>query len=650
VFFRNAGRGLAPPILLTAILLTGCSRSTNRSTVQRIAVLRFENLSGDSSLSWQGRALSEIIATELEGAGGLQVLPSSRLHALDRVMGVRAISSPGISSESAQAMAAGATQLAYGQYVERNGRLEAQLTLEDVRNPSNTKVISATVPAGDVIGAATALARQISPKPAAYGTRNPQALAGYIRALEAGDGAVMEVGLNVAIAADPDFAPPYRLLAELKLQHQDRPGALATIEQALARGNAIPELERARLELVGAELRGAPEARQKALARLAQLDSSDPATWRALAETSMARHDYRTAAEGYRKALELQPDDPLLINAVGYADAQAGDLDAAMKALRRYQTLRPNEANPLDSMGDVNMMAGRFHEAGEFFFESAKKEPNFNNNGGLLKAAIAQLLSGDPAGANTIAERYLQARAEAKDPIVDYRRAEWMWISGRRKAAAQQMGAFALANEKGPMREMASRAYAELVTWSMMLGDREVAARLAQQALALAGPNSAGNALVARFFSLPPAGASEWVLRAEQQFPGPQQTAIKNFALAYALLLNKHFQPAQLLLKEMWESGSPVADEGMPVMLAWCYLENGRPKDAAPLLRTNPIPSAAGLTPYAGFYIPRILYLRGLLAEKEGRKDDARAWYEKFRAVSGPDPLIWGEEKKAGNP
>ena len=78
MFFRKAGRGLAPPILLAAILLTGCSRSTNRSTVQRIAVLRFENLSGDSSLSWQGRALK--IMPRAGGAGALQALPSSRLR------------------------------------------------------------------------------------------------------------------------------------------------------------------------------------------------------------------------------------------------------------------------------------------------------------------------------------------------------------------------------------------------------------------------------------------------------------------------------------------------------------------------------------------------------------------------------------------
>ena len=315
-------------------------------------------------------------------------------------------------------------------------------------------------------------------------------------------------------------------------------------------------------------------------------------------------------------------------------------------ALRRYAALRPNEANPLDSMGDVHLVAGRLADAENFYLQAAKKDPNFQNNGALIKAALARLLTGDPAGANNLAERYLAARVEAKDPIVDYRRAQWTWISGRRKAAAQQMGAFALANESGPLRDIASRAYAELAIWSLMSGDREGAARLAQKALSIAGPASAGNALVAKFLAQPPASSSEWVVRAEQQFPGPAQSAIKNFSLAYALLINQQFQPAMLLLRQMWETGSPTADEGLPVMLAWCYLETGRVKEAAPLLGSNPIPSANGLTPYTGFYIPRLLYLRGLLAEKEGRAGDARAYYDKFLALSGPDPLLWGEEKK----
>src|ERR1019366_9843718 len=97
---------------------------------------------------------------------------------------------------------------------------------------------------------------------------------------EAGDATVMEVGLGVAIATDPDFVPPYRLLAQIKAQRQDRAGALATLDQALTRGNAVPELDRARLELESAELTGNPDARQSALAKLVKPDSGDPNAWR----------------------------------------------------------------------------------------------------------------------------------------------------------------------------------------------------------------------------------------------------------------------------------------------------------------------------------------------------------------------------------
>jgi len=258
VFSRISGRGSTLPLVLLAVLLTSCVRQPAATPVERLAVLRLENLSGDDSLGWVGRALSEIVADELAGAGQPRVISSAAIHALDRALGVRPISAPGISAESTQALAAGATLLAYGDYTVRNGKLQVRLTIEDARTLRATKVIEVSSPSGDVLGSGAALARRISSQTVPYGTRNPQALEAYVRALESGDAAVMEVGLGVAIAADPDFVPPYRLLAQIKAQRQDRAGAAAALDQALARGHAIPELDRARLELESAELTGNP--------------------------------------------------------------------------------------------------------------------------------------------------------------------------------------------------------------------------------------------------------------------------------------------------------------------------------------------------------------------------------------------------------
>ena len=70
-----------------------------------------------------------------------------------------------------------------------------------------------------------------------------------------------------------------------------------------------------------------------------------------------------------------------------------------------------------------------------------------------------------------------------------------------------------------------------------------------------------------------------------------------------------------------------------PVLLAWAYAESGRPREAAPLLQPNPIPQPNALNPFASLWFPRLFYLRG----------DYRA----FLALSGSQPLIWGEEQKA---
>src|ERR1035441_1893958 len=152
-------KGAFLPALLFALLFTSCIRQPAGASAERLAVLRLENLSGDASIGWEGRALSEIIAVELSGAGPPRVITSANIHALDRVLGPRPISAPGISAESSQALAAGATLLAYGDYTVRHGKLEVRLTIEDSRTFKATKVIGLSAPAGAVLGGGTALGR-----------------------------------------------------------------------------------------------------------------------------------------------------------------------------------------------------------------------------------------------------------------------------------------------------------------------------------------------------------------------------------------------------------------------------------------------------------------------------------------------------------
>ncbi len=574
---------------------------------------------------------------------GLYTISSSRVHASDAALGSRPLAAPGISSERAEALAAGANRLGYGEYWLRNGRVEARLTLDDVPS-GETRVMTASAP--DVPTAAGALARQISSRASSYGTRNSAAVQAYVLGMEATDPQVAAQHFQESIRADPDFEPPYAYLAQSKVQQRDQSGATALLEQAMAHRDRMPEIDRAQLEFDAANVSGNMASRQRALAGLARLTPNDPAVWSSMGEAAMSRQDYRQSVEAYQKALSLQPEDFAILNQLGYASAYAGDLQAAVRALQQCETLRPADANPLDSLGDVNLLYGRLREAENFYLQAAKKDPAFLGGGDLRKAAMARLMSGDIAGAGALARQYREHRAQLRDPLVDYYQAEWLWISGSRKEGFQRLEDFARHVENGPLKEAAAEAYGELAVWRVALGDRTGGAQFAQKAERIGGTASEPTIGVARFLAQPSASATEWPARAERAFPNPAQKPIKERALVFALLVDRQFPAALEILKSMYQNGGPTADD-VPLLLAWCYLETGRPQDAAGLLRFNPLPAAAGVQPFQSFYFPRIFYLRGRVAMAAGQGDAARAQYRLFLQLSGDSPLVWAEEAQA---
>jgi tetratricopeptide (TPR) repeat protein len=630
VYCRFAFTGL----LLLAI--PACSRGPAAPATERLAILRFENLGADPSADWMGRAFSDIIATELEGAPHIDIIDLARIHNLDRQLGVRPVSAPGISAESTGALAAGANRLALGDYSVRAGKLEVQLTLRDPASLKTVRVLSASAPAGEPLVAASTLARQISSAAKPYLTANEDALKAYFTAIETADPAARRQAANTAIAADSNFTPAYRLLAQAKLQAQDREGAIATLEAARTHDSGMPAAEKARVDFDVASLRNDPAARQAALAALAGVSNRNPDVWRSLGEAAYARHDYRQAAMALQHLLEIEPDDTNALNELGYSKAYLGDLDGALAALRRYQNLRPSEANPLDSQADVNLLLGHLREAEDLYLQGAKKDPNFLGGPGveLFKASMAHLMTGDVAGADVLAKQYQDARAAGHDPTVPYRAAQWLWISGRRKQAVQQMQAFAQSTERSPQHELAAIAYTEMALWSLYSGDRANAAAVLQKAMPLAGPASAATVILARFLAQPPGSDAEWTSRAAQLFRNPAQEGLRDLMTAYALLLDKQYQPASRVLQNLYDTGR-ATDEGIPALLAWTLLETGRAPDAAPLLRLNPVPPPGGIGSFTAFYFPRLYELRAMAAEKEGRTADAQTNRDLYRKLSG---------------
>jgi Flp pilus assembly protein TadD len=616
--------------VLLFLLTIGCARRPADPAVEKMAVLRFENLGSDFSADWMGRAFAEVLSAELSEAPDLNLIPPTRLHSYSAAWGARPASVPGVSAERSLALAAGATRIVYGNYDADGGRVRVHLTIEDPRTGRMQRVLSATAP--DLYSAASTLANRISPGARPYSTQNIAALKAYSIALESDASQAMSE-LEEAIAADPNFPRPYELLAQFKVQRQDRDGAAALLQSAIARG-VLPAAGKARIEFELANLRGDATGRLKALTALTGAMPRDAGAWHSLGDALLMGHQYNKAVEAYRKAVDLDPEDITAWNQLGYASAYAGDLNAGMNALRRYQALRPADPNPLDSMGDLNLMAGKLREAEQFYLDAAKKNAAVLNHADLFKAAMARLMTGDIPGADGLARQYAQARAAAKDPQIPLFDAEWLWLTGRRREACRSMET--LAQSAG--QPLATRANNEAALWYLMLGDRDAAARAAGRV------QPPGAAAVPRFLLAPAAPPDEWLRRADALVPNPAASGVRDTITATALLLAKDFAAASPILQRLYEGPAGGSDPAGPVALAWTWMETGRAADAAPLLRSNPIPPVAGPSPFLSLYFPRYLFLRAKIA---GSPEQARENYRLFLQLSGPDPLLWGEEQQA---
>src|SRR5262249_43844665 len=118
-------------LLSMLAICAACSKPKPPQQAARLAVLRCENLSGDTSIDWMGRAFADILTTQLTVPNN-QVVATGTLRAIGASLGARPLAVPGISAERDAALAAGANRLLACEYSTVNGNLRVSAQVQDV--------------------------------------------------------------------------------------------------------------------------------------------------------------------------------------------------------------------------------------------------------------------------------------------------------------------------------------------------------------------------------------------------------------------------------------------------------------------------------------------------------------------------------------
>jgi tetratricopeptide (TPR) repeat protein len=153
-------------------------------------------------------------------------------------------------------------------------------------------------------------------------------------------------------------------------------------------------------------------AYDEAVARIPQIE---PRHWALLYSRGIALErsgQWPRAEADFERALELQPDQPLVLNYLGYSWVEKGQhLEKALKMIERAVELRPSDGYIVDSLGWAFFQLGRYNEATQYLehaLELLPQDPTINDHLG-----DAYWRSGREAEARYQWRRALQFKPEA---------------------------------------------------------------------------------------------------------------------------------------------------------------------------------------------------------------------------------------------
>ncbi len=308
-----------------------------------------------------------------------------------------------------------AVRIVHGYFTRRGDGLRFEVETEDA---AKHKISDPHEFAGSTLSAMTAAARSIDPAAKEFSSSKEDAVDAWGHR-----------DFEKAVSIDPDFGAAWLAWLESELAQRNTSQAMETADRALARTSLRGDLDRARIELIAANLHNDSSRRLQALRTLVK-ETNDRATTLVLAQAEVNARDFNAAIATLQSVLAATSDDSSALLSLGYAQAYAGAVDAAKSTLERYGRLPGQKPNSLDSLGEAYFMNGRFAEAENYFLEAQQSNPGFLGGSDLLKAAYAHWLGGDLPGADAIAARYLAA--QKNDP---WGAAAWFFATGRREQA-----------------------------------------------------------------------------------------------------------------------------------------------------------------------------------------------------------------------
>ena len=422
-----------------------------------IAVITFQNQTGDLAYDYLKAAIPNLLITSLEQSKHLHVTTFERLRDLLRQMGKEQadIIDSELGFELCQKDNVDA--LVLGSYVKAGETFATDVKVFDVKTRKLLKSVTAKG-----AGAQSILDKQIgqlsrdisrgvglSRKAAEEAeiqfseprTSSLEAYKYFLMGQENLDKMYREDALKnfeKAVELDPQFAIAYLYLHRVHRSLTNAQQSAEALEKAKAFSGKATEKERLYIEAAYARrVEKNTDKEFRILQEIAAKYPKEKEVHSSLFAFYQQKKMYPEAIVEANKALELDPKWATILNQLGFMYIATGDLGKAEEYLKKAVSVAPEDANPLDSLGQLYFRTGRLDEAIARYKEAVRIKPDFGSEDVI---AYIYAVKGDYAEAMSWLDQYILAAPSKSSQSFGYWwKAIYNYVLGKREQAGVEM-------------------------------------------------------------------------------------------------------------------------------------------------------------------------------------------------------------------
>ena len=427
-------RLIIPAVILIAIVAIGIflwkflprkQAAPSPKIKDSIAVISFENQTGDKAFDYLSKAIPNLLITGLEQRGGLYVVTWERMADLLRQMGEKDAETIDRESGFRLCRREGVEAIVLGSFVKAGDMFATDVKVLDVETRKMIKSASSRGEGADSIlrTQIDELSQEISAgigadrekiegekaQVAEATTSSMEAYQYFLKGCEEYDKMYYEDArrsLEKATQLDPEFALAYLYLGGVQSESGNISARDEAVKKAKALAYKVTERERLYIEALYANvIEGNREAGNRFVQEITQKYPKEKMAYYWLGVFHRISGDNEMAIAEQNRALELDPDYGNAHNELGYIYLDLRDFDKSVEHFQKYAALNPKDANPLDSLGEAYFQMGRLDEAIAKYKEALAVKPGFLTSNYCI--AYIYALKENPAEVMTWLETFI---------------------------------------------------------------------------------------------------------------------------------------------------------------------------------------------------------------------------------------------------